>query len=74
MHQAVFGELGVSLVRDKNLRVLMLIGSEGKDSLSRSALESIESIGNIDTIYCPSMQNFNEFDEGVMIIKSNKIV
>lgn len=59
-------EEGVSLVRDKNLRVLMLIGSEGKDSLSRSALESIESIGSIDTIYCPSMQNFNEFDEDAL--------
>lgn len=57
---------GVSLLEGENKKVFMLIGNDGVDSLNRSGLEGIESVSNVETIYCPTMANFNEFDDSAL--------
>ena len=50
---------------DGIVRVVVLIGSDGKTGSSFGAVNTAENV-QFETIYCPSMLDFNEFDAGAL--------
>ncbi len=55
----------ISLLTTEGKNVLILTGSD-VSSPSLSLMEGIDSVSSVQTIGCPSMENFNEFSENAL--------